>query len=68
MVRMDISKLLGSFLNRVIIYFLIEAFIQVIVAMFEASSSAGIVVGAVAIGAFVVLELLHWANMFKPQG
>lgn len=64
---MDIDKLLGSLVNRVIIYFLIEAFIQVIVAVAGASGEAGVVVGAVAIGAFVALELLHWAGWIKAQ-
>jgi hypothetical protein len=64
---MSIERLLGSFLNRVIVYFVIEASIQVIVAVSGASGEAGAVVGAVAIGAFVALELLHWASLYKAQ-
>lgn len=65
---MTIEELLGNFVNRVVMYFVIESLIQVIVVMSRASGSAGIVIGAVTIGAFVAVELTHWAGWIKGQG
>lgn len=66
-VRMSIEKLLGSFLNRVIVYLVIEASIQMIVAVAGASGEAGILVGGVAIGAFILVELIHAIGRVKAQ-
>ena len=68
MVQMSIEKLLDSLVNRVIIYFVIEAFIQVIVAMSGTSGWAGAVVGAVSISAFVVIEVLNWVGLVTARG
>ena len=65
---MSIGKLLDSLLNRVVMYFVIEGFIQVIVAMSGASGWAGVVIGGAFIAAMVAIEVLNWVRLAKAQG
>lgn len=59
---------LRRILLNIVVSIIIGAFSGAIVEMSKASDWATTAFGAVAIGLFAVLELLHWADLIQVRG
>jgi hypothetical protein len=68
MAHMDIGEWLGELLNRVATELIAGALVGTVVAVSSESGSAGVLVGALTVVGFVVLEVLNWADFLKASG